>query len=113
MTTGDTTPPATQILSGPANGATVCGNSVTLTVTGTDNQTPTASLRYEYSLDGAAFTAPRRSTTITLMGLADGPHTVKVAAVDQAGNVDPNPPRELSPSARPRRPSPPSVRRRP
>ena len=91
-TTGDTTPPTTSITNGPANGATVCGSGVTLTVTGTDNQTPTGSLRYEYKLDGGAFTAPAANTAITLTGLTDGPHTIAVRAVDQAGNVDPNPP---------------------
>ena len=85
----DVTPPTTTISAGPAGGSNSCSASVTFTVSGSDNVTPAASLLYEYSLDGAAFTAPAGAATITLGPLTDGPHTFVVKAVDQAGNVDP------------------------
>ncbi|MBX7192594.1 MAG: hypothetical protein K1X94_11080 [Sandaracinaceae bacterium] len=44
---------------------------------------------FQCSLDGAAF-APC-STPLDLAGLGDGLHTFRVAAVDEAGNVDPTP----------------------
>ena len=91
-TTADTTPPSTSVTGGPASGATVCDNTVSFTVSGTDNLTTTANLRYEYKVDTGTYSAPSKSTLITLTGLSDGPHTITIAAVDEAGNVDPNPP---------------------
>jgi glucodextranase-like protein len=44
---------------------------------------------FEASIDGSAF-APRTSP-LNLSGLADGPHTVQVRALDAATNVDPTP----------------------
>ena len=90
LSTGlDTVPPTTSITGGPADGSTSCSATMTLTYTGSDNVTPVSALRYETSLDGAAFSAPSNSATITLSNLADGPHTFTVKAVDQSGNVDP------------------------
>ena len=57
-----------------------------------DNVTPTASLKYKYSVDGGSFSAPSAQTTATISGLTDGAHTFTVAAIDAAGNVDPGPP---------------------
>ena len=88
----DTVPPSTTLLTGPGAGTTVCANSVTFTYTGLDNLTPVASLQYETQLDGGAWSTPSLTTTITLTGLTHGSHTFAVRAVDQAGNVDPNPP---------------------
>ena len=85
------TPPATVIVSGPAAGATVCGSTATFTFTGTDAYTPVASLLYQYRLDGGAWSVPALVTTATFVNLADGLHTFEVAAVNEAGAVDPNP----------------------
>ena len=90
--TVDTIPPTTTILTGPAEGATILVSSVAFTFTGADNLATVANLRYQYSIDGGAFSSPAAATTANLIGLAKGPHTFQVAAIDQAGNVDPNPP---------------------
>ena len=83
--------PTTGIVSGPNEGAKVCGNSATFTFTGTSPNTPVANLKYQYRLDNGAYSTPDVSTTATFNGLADGPHTFQVASVDQFGAVDPNP----------------------
>ena len=88
----DTTPPTTTITSGPSEGAAVGTSSVTFGFTGADNVSLAASLKYKFKVDGAAYSAPSAQTTATVTGLADGAHTFIVAAVDEAGNVDANPP---------------------
>ena len=90
-TVADTTPPTTAITGGPAEAGFSCGLPVTFTFSGTDNYSQTANLRYEYQLDGGAWSAPSLSTTAVFATLTDGAHTFAVAAVDEAGNVDPNP----------------------
>jgi len=79
----DTTPPQTTILSGPPD----------------PSESPTASFSYESDepgssfecgLDGAPFAACAASG-ITYTGLANGPHTFLVRAVDPSANVDPTP----------------------
>ena len=90
-TVADTLPPVTTITDGPTEGATVCGDAVTFTLAGSDNYTLAANLRYQYRVDGGLWSAVQTAATITLTGLSDGPHTFEVAAVDEAGNVDPHP----------------------
>jgi hypothetical protein len=58
--------------------------------TGSDLVTATASLRYEYSLDGGAYT-PADGNSLSLTGLVDGSHTLLVRATDAAGNTDMTP----------------------
>ena len=84
---GDGTPPDTSITARPSNPSN--SSSASFRFTGTDNVTPTTSLTYECSLDGAAFvgcTSPKAYS-----GLADRPHTFQVRAKDAAGNVDQTP----------------------
>ena len=72
----DTTAPAATI-----GGVTVTGTTATVTF----SSTATDVARFECSLDGGTFqtcTSPRELT-----GLSDGSHTVRVRAIDQAGNV--------------------------
>lgn len=86
--THDDVPPDTQ-LTGP--GGTLTTTTATFTVSGTDTVTPAAQLTFAQSLDGAPFSAFTTGITITLTNLTPGPHTLRVAAKDEAGNVDPTP----------------------
>lgn len=81
----DTTAPGTEITSAPADPSNA--TSASFTFTGSDAGTGVAS--FEASLDGGAFTAA--TSPLTLTGLAAGPHTFAVRAVDGAGNVDGTP----------------------
>jgi probable HAF family extracellular repeat protein len=85
----DTTPPDTQIVDGP--GGWIRINGAAFTVSGSDAVTPTANLLYSYRLDNGPWSAFSGSTTIALTNLVEGPHTLAVAAKDEAGNVDPTP----------------------
>jgi subtilisin family serine protease len=78
----DTTPPETTIDSGPDPVTT--GTSAAFTFSADE-----AGSTFECSLDGAAFTActsPREYT-----GLSEGEHSLRVRAIDPAGNLDPTP----------------------
>jgi len=88
----DVTPPNTSITAG----SWLIGNwsnssTVSVSWAGIDDVTLPANLRFEYNLDGAAFSAPTYATSNNFSGLAEGSHTVAVAAIDEAGNVDPTP----------------------
>src|SRR6266851_4655389 len=85
----DNTPPHTQITSAPA--AVINGTTATVTFTGSDDQTPPASLVFAWRLDGGAFTEFSSATTATMTGLARVSHAFEVKARDLAGNEDPNP----------------------
>jgi hypothetical protein len=84
----DLTPPHTSIQAAPS--ALDDHRTATFTVAGSDNDTPAGLLLFGYSLDGHTF-APAAGPTIALNNLADGPHTFRVWAIDQAGNSDPQP----------------------
>jgi hypothetical protein len=77
-------PPETTIVSGPAEGSSIGGSSVTFAFTADE-----AGATYRCSLDGAA-PAPCSSPQV-LSGLAPGRHVFTVAARDGIGNVDPIP----------------------
>ena len=91
-TIGNSLVPSTTILTGPADNSAMASSSATFTFTGSDSATPTASLLYQYSVDGGAYSTPSPNASVTLNNLAEGQHTFRVAAVNQAGTVDPNPP---------------------
>ena len=89
----DTTPPDTEIQSGP-DPITVRTNA-TFTFTGSDNQTPTGDLLFECRLDGAMDPLAPAVPLWTLCtsghvvnGLTPGDHVLQVRAKDQSGNVD-------------------------
>jgi large repetitive protein len=89
FTTGgtDTTPPDTIIDSGPTG--TVSSTSASFSFSGSDDVTSAANLKFECSLDGAAFTSCTSSKSYS--GLSEGQHTFSVRAIDSANNVDPTP----------------------
>jgi len=80
----DLVPPDTTIT---ANPPTTSGPSVSFSFTGSDVGTGVAG--FQSSLDAAPY-APATSPQ-TFSGLAAGPHTFSVYAIDNAGNVDPTP----------------------
>ena len=86
----DTTPPQTWITSGPCGG-TVCYTYTTFCFSGSDDQTPTGSLRYYWRLDGGSWQGGTTSTCAYPSGLPSGSHYFEVYAVDSAGNPDPSP----------------------
>jgi len=79
----DTTPPTVSLTSTPAT--VTASTSASIAFTGTDNVTPTGSLTYECSLDGAAYTTCTSPASYT--GLANGAHSFAVKSEDQAGNL--------------------------
>ena len=81
----DTVPPETTLLAGPP--ALDNATSPVFTFSGTDD---TGEVTFECALDGGAFAACTSPHTATVT--ADGAHTLTVRAVDEAGNVDPEPP---------------------
>ena len=91
----DTTAPDTAFTISPANGASVKPGSIVFAWTGADDASRTASLTYQYALDGGAWTPATPSslttTTLTLTNPAPMQHTFRVRAYDESGNVDPTP----------------------
>ena len=87
----DTTPPDTQITSGPSG--TITTNSAAFTYTGTDNVTPAANLLYATYLQGyyRGWSSFSSSTTKSYSNLPNGSYTFQVKAIDQAGNKDSTP----------------------
>jgi hypothetical protein len=83
----DTTPPDTTIGAGPANPSN--SSAPSFSFSGTDNVTPSGSLSFKCSLDGAAFTACTSPTSYS--GLAVFTHTTHSLSTDAAGNPDPTP----------------------
>ena len=83
--TVDTIAPDTSIDSGPSGTAT--SSSATFTFSGTDSGSGIAS--FQCQMDTAAWAACTSPKAYS--GLADGPHTFSVRAIDQAGNTDPIP----------------------
>ncbi|HUU96390.1 MAG TPA: CARDB domain-containing protein, partial [Phycisphaerae bacterium] len=90
-TPADTSAPDTQIISGPAESATVCSPSVAFTWAGTDDVTPVASLVYSYRFDEQAWTEFAQGASATLDAVSHGQHLFEVKARDDAGNEDQTP----------------------
>jgi CSLREA domain-containing protein len=85
--TVDTTPPQTQIDSGPAEGSTTDDTTPTFGFSATE-----AGSSFECRLDGAAFAAcSGPGAEHTPAPLAEGQHTFEVRATDPAGNADQSP----------------------
>jgi hypothetical protein len=80
---GDTTPPETKLDSVPPDPSL----SSTVSFTYESNELGSS---FECALDGAPFAACAASG-ITYMGLANGPHSFQVRAIDPSANVDPTP----------------------
>jgi len=89
--TSDSTPPDSEILTGPTGSITA--TSATFTWTGSDDQTPEGSLVYATRLDPleATFSAFGSATSRTVSGLGLAAYTFYVKAKDLAGNEDPTP----------------------
>ena len=81
-TVQDTTPPDTTIASGPTG--TVASSSASFTFTSSE-----AGSTFQCSLDSGAYSTC--SSPRTYSSLANGAHTLRVRAVDAAGNVDATP----------------------
>ncbi|MGH9531006.1 MAG: kelch repeat-containing protein [Terriglobales bacterium] len=82
--TSDTTPPETFLGATPPNPDS--SPFANFTFSGNDNSTPAASLTFQCSLDGAAFSVCVSPQSYS--GLANGSHTFQVRAQDAAGNFD-------------------------
>ena len=91
VTSPDTTPPDTTIVSGPTG--TITYNDVTFTWSGSDDVTPTAQLEYSYILEGydTSWSAWTSATSKSYTDLPNGAYTFKVKAKDLALNEDPTP----------------------
>ncbi|HEX7255365.1 MAG TPA: right-handed parallel beta-helix repeat-containing protein [Gaiellaceae bacterium] len=83
----DVTAPETTITGQPE--ASTSATSASFTFTGSDDASAGADLAFECSLDGNAFGAC--TSPASYSGLAVGPHTFQVRAVDEAGNADASP----------------------
>jgi hypothetical protein len=81
----DTVPPVTTITSGPAQGAQITASTASFGFSATDASPGSGVASYQCQLDGASFAAC--TSPSALAGLAVGPHTFTVRAVDNAGNV--------------------------
>ncbi|HWU40511.1 MAG TPA: hypothetical protein VN203_22920, partial [Candidatus Acidoferrum sp.] len=84
----DTRPPTVTVVSAPQD----FSNSRTLTigVTAADNVTPAGEIQFAFSLDNETVFGSYGSTaTVTYDLAADGAHTIRVKARDQAGNESP------------------------
>jgi hypothetical protein len=81
----DTTPPTASI-SSPAASAILTSNTLTITWTATD---ATSGIdHFELALDGgAALTLPGGTRAYVLADVPDGPHLLRIRAVDAAGNA--------------------------
>jgi hypothetical protein len=88
----DNVAPDTFLLTGPANNGRLCdATTATWTFTGSDDQASAAQLKYQWRIDGGAWSAVSSTTTATVNGLTDGAHTFEVRAIDPASNVDATP----------------------
>ncbi len=83
----DQAAPETTITSGPPESSVQ--SATTATLDGSASESLLSSPGFRCSLDGAPATAC--TLPVTYSGLADGPHTVAIAARDAAGNVDSTP----------------------
>ena len=83
----DTSPPETVVSAAPP----LAAEDIDLGLASWDDLTPERFLRHQLAIDGAFEESLLTGTTVRLSGLAHGAHTVLLAAVDLAGNVDASP----------------------
>jgi hypothetical protein len=81
----DTTPPDTQIVSGPAGGATITTSSTSFSFGTVSGESAT----FECQVDGGPWTTC--TSPAGLSGLSNGSHTFSVRAKDSSGNKDASP----------------------
>jgi parallel beta-helix repeat protein len=81
----DTTPPETAMTAGPSG--TINYNDVTFAWSGTDDQTETSNLVYQYKM-GDTWSGWVSGTSVTYNGLSNGEYTFMVRARDEAENED-------------------------
>jgi hypothetical protein len=81
----DTTPPETAMTAGPSG--TINYNDVTFAWSGTDDQTETSNLVYQYKM-GDTWSGWVSGTSVTYTGLSNGEYTFMVRARDEAENED-------------------------
>ncbi|MEZ0313154.1 MAG: hypothetical protein ACAI38_15375 [Myxococcota bacterium] len=83
----DAVPPTTAIGAAPV---CPCSPDVAITVASTDNTTIGELMRHQVTVDGSpADSDLRAGAQVLVEGLADGQHTIHLAAVDLMGNLDP------------------------
>jgi probable HAF family extracellular repeat protein len=90
--TVDTSPPETNIASGPSGPTN--DNTPTFSFSASDNLSEAWYLRYSYKVDGGAWSSYSFETSVTLggaSGLSEGSHTFYVKAKDEAANEDQSP----------------------
>jgi len=87
----DTSPPNTEILTGPKG--IITETAVTFTWIGSDDKTSAEHLKYSYKLEGkdTDWSSWKSDTEKTYTYLSLGEYTFHVKAKDQAGNSDPSP----------------------
>ena len=83
----ETIPPVVQIISGPIDPTPASSLPVTFCWSATDDTTPANEIRYSWRVDGGEWSAWSTITCRDFDGLSDGPHTLRLRAIDQAGNV--------------------------
>jgi hypothetical protein len=84
----DKTPPVTTLQKPPP--ALVGPQVLAILVGGSDDRTPAGLLRYKARVDGGAWSEPSFSRRVDVVAHG-GTHSVEIAAIDLAGNVDPKP----------------------
>lgn len=84
----DLTPPET---SAPTVDPTIYSDVAQLALSGSDNVTTPANLRFTYRVDGGQARVAPAGPTLLVRGLSNAQHSVALQAIDEAGNADPTP----------------------
>ncbi|MFH0779118.1 MAG: CARDB domain-containing protein, partial [Candidatus Eisenbacteria bacterium] len=83
----DVTPPSVVFVQGPPSGAHISVDSTTVAWQGTDAVASSQNLLYAYRLDLGSETSFAGTRAALLSGLAEGLHSLRVRARDEAGNI--------------------------
>lgn len=84
----DLTPPET---SAPIVDPIIYSDVAQLGLSGSDNVTTPANLRFTYRVDGGQARVAPAGPTLLVRGLSNAQHSVALQAIDEAGNTDPTP----------------------